>query len=138
MTATQAAYRVYLQSEHWRSLRLEAFKRYGRKCSKCPATCRLDVHHVRYRHPWTDGVMDDLMILCRRCHELEHGLVVVIPVRDKKFAQRRRREFRRQQQRQIEKELRRYKKRHRKQRHSKAWKAARGMFLAKRYRKYGY
>lgn len=135
MTATQAAYRVYLQSEHWRGLRLEAFKRYGRKCSKCPATCRLDVHHVRYRHPWTAGIVDDLMILCRRCHELEHGLVVVIPVIDKRLAQKKRR-----------KNFRKWRSRQRKKRRwlaerkrpSAAARAARLMFLAKRYRKYGY
>jgi hypothetical protein len=65
LTPAQIAYREYLQSDHWRELRLLAYRQYGRKCSKCPATCRLDVHHLRYRWPWSDGVVGDLQILCR-------------------------------------------------------------------------
>lgn len=88
LTPTQLAYREYLKSDHWRGLRLEAFQTYGRKCAKCPATCRLDVHHLKYRHPWTLGIVQDLQILCRACHEREHGVVRVVPVELKKQAQK--------------------------------------------------
>lgn len=80
MTPAQIAYREYLKSDHWRALRLEAFQTYGRKCFKCPATCRLDIHHLVYRHPWTSGTVQDVRPCCRRCHELEHGIVRVVPV----------------------------------------------------------
>lgn len=75
LTSSQIAYREYLESNHWRELRAAAFKHYGRKCSRCPATNRLQVHHVVYRFPWTFGVVDDLRILCRTCHEREHGII---------------------------------------------------------------
>jgi len=74
LTESQIAYREYLKTDHSRELRLEAFKKYGRHCAKCPATCRLDVHHLIYRHPWKLGVVGDLQILCRSCHEKEHGV----------------------------------------------------------------
>ena len=77
MSPSQLAYREYLQSQHWRSLRLAAFRTYGRKCHRCPATSRLDVHHLRYRHPWTATVVSDLQILCWRCHAAEHGIIIV-------------------------------------------------------------
>lgn len=78
LTAGQLLYREYLSSDHWRSLRLEAFRVHGRKCFKCPATFGLDVHHLIYRHPWTDGVVDDVRPCCRSCHEKEHGIVNVV------------------------------------------------------------
>jgi hypothetical protein len=74
MTEAQQAYQIYLESEHWRLLRAAAFRQFGRKCSRCPATCRLQVHHVRYRWPWTASTTGDLVILCRSCHEKEHGI----------------------------------------------------------------
>lgn len=77
MTPNQIAYRQYLESDHWRGLRVEAFKRYGRRCSRCPSKVRLQVHHTRYRHPWESCTTDDLQILCRSCHEREHGIGVV-------------------------------------------------------------
>lgn len=88
LTPAQVAYRKYLQSEHWRELRSEAFKVYGRKCAKCPATCRLDVHHLHYRHPWSSGVVADLQVLCWQCHGAEHGIVRVIPQLEKQKEQK--------------------------------------------------
>lgn len=84
----QVAYRHYLQSEHWRNLRLQAFKTYGRRCAKCPATCRLDVHHIHYRNPWTSCVISDLQILCWKCHAAERGAVVYVPSITKKVLQK--------------------------------------------------
>lgn len=90
LSPAQVAYREYLKSEHWRGLRLEAFRKYGRVCAKCGAKgCLLDVHHTRYRRPWEAGVVDDLQILCRPCHENEHVPVVrLVTVKVKKQAQK--------------------------------------------------
>lgn len=77
MTAGQLAYQEYLESDHWRNLRATAYRKYGRRCSRCPVTIRLEVHHTIYRNPWTAGTVDDLVILCCRCHELEHGIATV-------------------------------------------------------------
>lgn len=62
---------VYLHSNHWKHLRLLAIKTHGRKCAKCPAEKKLDVHHLNYRNIF-DVVVTDLQVLCRACHKLEH------------------------------------------------------------------
>lgn len=73
LTDYQRWYReVYLHSEHWKNLRIQAFKEWGRHCHRCPATSRLDVHHLRYRNLY-DVTVQDLQILCRKCHEREHA-----------------------------------------------------------------
>lgn len=63
---------VYLRSSHWSNLREEAFKHHGRSCSECKKTPRsLDVHHLQYRDIYNVTV-EDLQILCRRCHNRKH------------------------------------------------------------------
>lgn len=86
LTPGQIAYREYLKSDHWRMLRAGAFKAYGRRCARCPATCRLDVHHVRYPRLWIEATVQDLMILCRPCHDKEHGITPAIVTQVEKKA----------------------------------------------------
>jgi hypothetical protein len=62
---------IYLKSGHWRELRSRALEHHGRKCHKCPATRKLDVHHIRYSSIY-DVEVTDLQILCRTCHDKEH------------------------------------------------------------------
>lgn len=91
MTNAQERYQLYLQSEHWTGLRLEAFRQYGRKCSRCPLTHSLEVHHVRYRYPWESCTVGDVVILCHWCHRLEHAPVVrVVPDSVRHAAQKKR------------------------------------------------
>jgi hypothetical protein len=68
------AYRIYLKSAHWRHLRKDAFRHHGYKCSKCPCTYRLQVHHLTYRDPWEACTVADVVPICRPCHRKEHGL----------------------------------------------------------------
>lgn len=88
MTIGQRFYREYLESDHWRNLRAAAFKRYGRRCCRCPSKVRLQVHHTRYRHPWESCTTDDLQILCRPCHEREHGIGTVKQPKHRKHKKR--------------------------------------------------
>ena len=74
MTEAQKRYQAYLESDHWRLLRAAAFRKVGRKCSRCPATCRLQIHHIRYRWPWTSATTEDLIVLSRASHEKEHNI----------------------------------------------------------------
>lgn len=62
---------VYLYSEHWEGLREEAFSTYGRHCAKCPSTTHLQVHHLAYRNIF-DVTVQDLQVLCMKCHHKEH------------------------------------------------------------------
>lgn len=68
---------VYLKSDHWKNLRTLALEHHGRKCHKCPATHKLDVHHIRYSSIY-DVEVTDLQVLCRSCHEKEHAPRVVV------------------------------------------------------------
>lgn len=79
------SYRGYLKnSEHWQNLRrlaLEESKkdsptnnRFGR-CKKCgyePYKPILQLHHLNYEHMGKE-TLDDVMLLCPRCHKAEHG-----------------------------------------------------------------
>ena len=62
---------VYLKSDHWFNLRKAAKAKFGPKCAKCNASKKVDVHHLEYRNIF-DVTVDDLQILCRNCHDLEH------------------------------------------------------------------
>lgn len=60
----------YLRSEHWQATRRWAL-RLSSRCADCGLPGR-DVHHLTYRrlgheHP------DDLVVLCRACHDRRHA-----------------------------------------------------------------
>lgn len=71
-TDYKARYRAYLETEHWRTLRADLFEIRGCHCAICSANEQLDAHHLAYRN-LTDCTPDDLMPLCRPCHELVHS-----------------------------------------------------------------
>jgi len=62
----------YLKSHHWKNLRAKALASHGRKCHACAGTGSLDVHHLQYRDIF-DVTVADLQVLCRSCHDMEHG-----------------------------------------------------------------
>lgn len=69
---TKSEYRAYLQTAHWAFLKLRLYARRGRRCMACGSKKRIDAHHIRYREPITDCTEDDLMPLCRACHDCVH------------------------------------------------------------------
>lgn len=83
MTSAQLAYRDYLQSEHWKKLRAEAFRVLGRICCRCQSTRHVEPHHFRYRTPWESCTVADLIVVCYRCHRRQHG--IVLPLSPKPF-----------------------------------------------------
>lgn len=64
-------YHQYLESPQWAKKRRKAFKHYGKKCCRCGATGRLQIHHRHYRTLYRETVLD-LEVLCGGCHENEH------------------------------------------------------------------
>lgn len=70
-----AEYRQYLESEHWHALRLSALNRANRKCEACSDLRGLNGHHLIYRQPLTDGIPEDIMALCERCHDMWHDWI---------------------------------------------------------------
>ena len=68
------SYREYLESDHWKALRIRAMRYHGIACALCGYESRSnDVHHVKYRN-LTDCSVRDLRVLCRECHEMTHAV----------------------------------------------------------------
>jgi len=67
------AYRfVYLKSEKWQNVRIEALAREGGKCQICgEESISNDAHHVWYPESIWETRSENLVILCRPCHEEE-------------------------------------------------------------------
>jgi len=70
------AYKDYLRTREWRSLRLEVLNRDSFSCVKCGTEAidtPLHVHHIHYRGIETmTFTPDQLITICPSCHKLEH------------------------------------------------------------------
>lgn len=64
-------YNIYLQSEHWRNLRLIALKRDNYICQSCKQEKATEVHHLTYKNLGNES-LDELISYCRVCHEKVH------------------------------------------------------------------
>ena len=60
----------YLKSEHWKTLRFKKIIETN-CCEKCTSKVSLDVHHLNYKNLF-DVELNDLQVLCRKCHMAEH------------------------------------------------------------------
>ena len=71
-------YEEYLKSTRWREIRRRMLLRCGGICQRCNRSWRdygfLDVHHRDYRRFGAEREAD-LIVLCRECHNAEHGVV---------------------------------------------------------------
>ena len=67
-------YSDYLASNEWKQLSAEAKKRDGFKCVACGTTESLEAHHLFYRKNLYDTQLDDLVTLCRECHNCTHRI----------------------------------------------------------------
>lgn len=72
-------YKEYIKSEAWQRKRKQALKYYGNKCVMCGAKKKafnhLEVHHRHYR-TFTQERMQDLTVLCNKCHTKLHKYVL--------------------------------------------------------------
>lgn len=65
-------YRAYLDSDHWKQKRSIALHQAGNRCQVCNEGGQLDVHHRTYER-LGDELPQDLIVLCRNCHQLFHS-----------------------------------------------------------------
>jgi len=66
---------VFLRSEKWKNVRYEALARENAKCQICgEENFSNDAHHVFYPESVWETESEDLVILCRCCHEFVHNL----------------------------------------------------------------
>lgn len=77
-------YREVLRSAEWRALKWRCIMRAGFRCERCGRRYRglrvrgaMRVFNLHHRHYLTVGAEtpEDVMVLCRICHRLEHDLI---------------------------------------------------------------
>ncbi len=67
-------YQDYLRSDEWRRLRVLVIDRAGGRCERCRCTAgEWNVHHLTYERRGHE-LLEDLVLLCRPCHEAAHGI----------------------------------------------------------------
>jgi hypothetical protein len=73
------AYRFkYLKSEEWKTVRTDALVAFSARCYICGnEDIENDVHHVFYQDSFWNTKPDDLIVLCRKCHDLIHAITAL-------------------------------------------------------------
>lgn len=64
-------YETYLKSRGWQKKKNRALKRDGHRCRVCNSKSKLQVHHRTYERLYEEH-LDDLTVLCEKCHTLFH------------------------------------------------------------------
>ena len=62
-------YAQYLASPEWQEKRAKRLALDKYKCALCPSKNNLNVHHLTYANLGNEDVDNDLITLCRRCHQ---------------------------------------------------------------------
>lgn len=65
-------YVEYIHSEAWKKKAKQRREMDGNKCAVCGSTKELCVHHRNYRNFMSEDVENDLITLCKKCHEYVH------------------------------------------------------------------
>jgi hypothetical protein len=68
-------YKEYLQTEHWRHFKGEFLKSVNNFCQICGSTNQIKVHHKTYKNRGRE-TFNDVMALCKTCHNKTHGIAV--------------------------------------------------------------
>lgn len=64
-------YRNYLRSDEWKRIRTNVLTRDQNTCRICKESPATEVHHLHYDNLFNEP-LEDLIAICRACHELEH------------------------------------------------------------------
>lgn len=68
-------YAVFLEHPYWAVVRRHIYKLRGVACEECYCQFDCEIHHKTYDHHGEEHLyLDDLVILCRYCHESAHGI----------------------------------------------------------------
>lgn len=67
----RADYYAYLETPEWQAKRKAALHRAKGRCQVCNGSQRINVHHRTYERLGNER-RDDLLVLCRDCHDLFH------------------------------------------------------------------
>jgi 5-methylcytosine-specific restriction endonuclease McrA len=80
--AYREAYQDYLNSFDWQVRRIAVMKRAGGICECCGERPAEQCHHIRYEGRAFNAWLTDLQAVCRRCHELIHGIHPTVAAND--------------------------------------------------------
>lgn len=72
---TRADYALYCRTQHWDTVKAEAFSLYGHACMLCSSPIGLQVHHrgqAAYRALFRENPARHLTVLCQTCHRRFH------------------------------------------------------------------
>lgn len=64
-------YERYLKTPHWQETRTQALEHAGHRCQVCNSTSSLHTHHRSYDRRGAE-LPEDLIVLCRKCHDTFH------------------------------------------------------------------
>lgn len=76
---TPSRYDEYLLTPHWQEMRRKALRHNFGRCCACGNREDLNVHHLNYDNLYHENV-EDLSVLCRRCHEIYHFVIPKINI----------------------------------------------------------
>lgn len=81
------AYRfIFLKSDKWQQVRLEALARESGKCQICgEESIYNDAHHIWYPENIYETTERHLVILCRPCHDFVHAMLPDCKTSDEEF-----------------------------------------------------
>lgn len=66
-------YSDYIKSDLWRKRRERFYLKFGKVCSKCKSTDRIQLHHQSYK-AIVQEPDEDLIALCKMCHDVFHKI----------------------------------------------------------------
>lgn len=70
------SYNEFLKSAYWKKVRLLVLKRDNNHCRSCGSSINLHIHHLTYEHHLKElNNLDDLITLCKECHNEIHGRI---------------------------------------------------------------
>lgn len=75
-------YRAYLQTPAWRERADAAKARAGWECALCTSSEHLNVHHRTYERLGAERP-EDLVVLCRRCHQRHHDVLTASAIQER-------------------------------------------------------
>ena len=85
-------YPTWINSEAWKRIRKKKLMDENLQCEMCGTAKNLQVHHITYEHLLVEDMFpDDLVVLCKNCHENVHAFDIV----QKKREEEKRKEERR-------------------------------------------
>lgn len=82
----RSSYGAYLASREWALKKAAIEKRSGGKCERCRRAYATEVHHRTYEHLYAEP-LEDLIHICRPCHEYESGKSDIDPANNGGFGE---------------------------------------------------